>query len=282
MLEFDFMRHAFLASAFIAISCGVVGWFLVLRGQSFAGHALSHVGFTGATGAILIGLSPLTGMLAVTCVTAVFMGWEATSTTRATPPPDHARDSVTGLVLAASLGIGLLFLSWQTSPASSATSLLFGNLFGVDRALLTPLIAISMTGVALMMMIARPLLHASLDPDLAVIQGAQKSWIAVVFMLNVALVTSVCAMMTGILLVFALLVGPAATILRLGFSPLTGVLSSAMLALALAWAGIALSWWTDAPPSFWISVGSAHCYGLACLIMRRRTYSKPDRAAFTD
>ncbi|UYH51000.1 metal ABC transporter permease [Candidatus Kirkpatrickella diaphorinae] len=271
MFEFDFMRHAFLASAFIAVSCGVVGWFLVLRGQSFAGHALSHVGFTGATGAVLIGLSPLAGMLAITCVTAIFMGWEATSASRAAPPPDHARDSVTGLVLAASLGIGLLFLSWQVSPASSATSLLFGNLFGVDRALLTPLIAISIIGVAIMMLIARPLLHASLDPDLAMLQGAQKRWIAVIFMLNVALVTSVCAMMTGILLVFALLIGPAATILRLGFPPLRGVVTSAMLALILAWAGIALSWWTDAPPSFWISVGSALCYGLACLIMRRQT-----------
>ncbi|XAO71099.1 MAG: metal ABC transporter permease [Acetobacteraceae bacterium] len=282
MFEFDFMRHAFLTSAFIAVSCGVAGWFLVLRGQSFAGHALSHVGFTGATGAVLIGLSPLAGMLAITCVTAIFMGWEATSASRADQPPDHARDSVTGLVLAASLGIGLLFLSWQVSPASSATSLLFGNLFGVDRALLTPLIAISTIGVAIMMLIARPLLHASLDPDLAIIQGARKRWIAVIFMLDVALVTSICAMMTGILLVFALLVGPAATILRLGFSPLRGVFTSAMLALTLAWAGIALSWWTDAPPSFWISVGPALCYGLACLMMRRRTYRKAGRAASND
>lgn len=282
MLEFDFVRHAFIASAFIAVACGVVGWFLVLRGQSFAGHALSHIGFTGATGAVLVGLSPFAGMLFITSLAAVFIGWEAPFAMHDTSSPDHVRDSTTGLILSASLGIGLLFLSWQAAPASSATTLLFGNLFGVDPASLTSLIVISIFGVCTMLVIGRPLLHASLDPDLAVMHKARKRWIAMCFMVNVALITSVCAVVTGILLVFALLVGPAATVLRLGLSPLLGVVASAVLAFTLAWAGIVLAWWTDAPPSFWISLGSALSYGLACVWVRRRRFIGEKYKAISD
>ncbi|GBQ12025.1 metal ABC transporter permease [Swaminathania salitolerans] len=260
MLHYEFMRNAFLASGCVAILCGFVGWFLVLRGQSFAGHALSHIGFAGATGAALIGLSPLSGMALAAILAGVVLGWEPTGDLRKDPAGAGHRDSVIGLVLAASLGLGLVFLQWQHAPVSSATALLFGNILGIDHATLGMLFLL--TGLCLVGLgaLARPLLFASLDPDLAAARGLPLRTMACAFMVLVALATAVCSETTGILLVFSLLVGPAATTIRLGLAPLAGLLGSAVLALALAWGGLALSWYTDAPVSFWISAGAALCY----------------------
>ena len=130
MLEYDFMRTAFVASGLAAVLAGTVGFFLVLRGQTFAGHALSHVGFTGATGAILFGLSPLAGLVGFTFVAGIGMGLFGEKLA--------ARDVAIGMMLSLALGLGLLFLHFYTAAATQATALLFGNVLGVDSsALLT-------------------------------------------------------------------------------------------------------------------------------------------------
>src|ERR1700678_38224 len=119
MLEYDFMRTAFIASGVAAILAGTVGYFLVLRGQSFAGHALSHVGFSGATGAALIGLPPLWGMLGLTVAAGIGMGVLGEKLAR--------RDVAIGMILSLSLGLGLLFLHFFTAYATQTSTLLFGN-----------------------------------------------------------------------------------------------------------------------------------------------------------
>src|SRR6202046_2352029 len=135
MLEYDFMRTAFVASGMAATPAGAVGFFLVLRGQTFAGHALSHVGFTGATGAILFGLSPLAGLVGFTFVSGIGMGLFGEKLAE--------RDVAIGMMLSLALGLGLLFLHFYTTGATQAAALLFGNVLGVDNSALTTLALLS-------------------------------------------------------------------------------------------------------------------------------------------
>ncbi|WP_307723596.1 metal ABC transporter permease [Asaia bogorensis] len=269
MLHYEFMQNAFMASGVVALLCGLVGWFLVLRGQSFAGHALSHIGFAGATGAVLIGMTPLTGMVFSALAAALVLGWEPQGDLRANAASASQRDSVIGLVLAASLGLGLLFLQMAHTPASSTTALLFGNVLGVDRATLRMLLALGGVSLAGLCVLGRPLLFASLDPDLAAAKGVRLRVVACGFMILVALATAIGSRTIGILLVFSLLVGPASCTLRLGLSPWIGLLVSALLALALSWGGLVVAWYTGVPVSFCISAGAALCYLLARAIASR-------------
>ena len=131
MLDYDFMRTAFAASGIAAVLAGIVGFFLVLRGQTFAGHALSHVGFTGATGAVLFGLSPLAGLVGFTFVAGIGMGLFGEKLAE--------RDVAIGMMLSLALGLGLLFLHFYTSAATQAAALLFGNVLGVDASALCQL-----------------------------------------------------------------------------------------------------------------------------------------------
>src|SRR5579875_1244517 len=124
MFEYDFMVNAFAASGIVAVLAGIVGYFLVLRGQTFAGHALSHVGFTGATGAVLLGISPIWGMIGFTLAAGISMG--------ALGERLAGRDVAIGVVLSLALGFGLLFLHFFTAYATQVTALLFGNVLAVD------------------------------------------------------------------------------------------------------------------------------------------------------
>src|ERR1700738_4393750 len=134
MFEYEFMLNAFAASGIVAVLAGVVGYFLVLRGQTFAGHALSHVGFTGATGAVLVGVSPLWGMVGFTLAAGIGMG--------ALGEKLAGRDVAIGVILSLSLGFGLLFLHFFTAYATQLTALLFGNVLGVNAATLAALAGI--------------------------------------------------------------------------------------------------------------------------------------------
>ncbi|MDN7354519.1 metal ABC transporter permease [Acetobacter senegalensis] len=246
MLEYDFMRTAFLAAFLVAVVCGPVGWFLVLRGQTFASHALSHVGFAGATGALLLGFSPLTGLSAGALGAGVLMGLAGDRVA--------GRDVMIGLVLSVAMGAGALFLHFLTHSASAATALLFGDILGISSSMLGWLAALSGGCLLALGIMARPLLFASLQPELAEAKGVHIAVLDVLFLALVAIATAECAQITGVLLVFTLMVAPAATILRLGLPPLVGLLGAAGLAVMEAWGGLMLSWQTDYPTSFWISV----------------------------
>jgi zinc/manganese transport system permease protein len=257
MFEYDFMQNAFEAATSVAVVSGLVGYFLVLRGQTFAGHALSHVGFTGATGAVLIGIPPLWGLVVLTVTAGVGMG--------AMGERLAGRDVAIGIVLALSLGLGLLFLHFFTAYATQATSLLFGNVLAVDRGTVWTLLGLGVVSIAALAFISRPLLFASVQPELAEAKGVSLRLYSVLFLAIVGLAVAECVQIVGVLLVFALMVGPAATAQRLASAVGTGLVLAAALALLEAWAGIALAFYSDWPASFWITSLSAGIYLLAAL-----------------
>ena len=252
MFDYDFMQNAFAAATAVALVSGAVGYFLVLRGQTFAGHALSHVGFTGATAAVLFGLSPLWGLVLLTVTAGVGMGFLGERLAQ--------RDVAIGIVLALSLGFGLLFLHFYTAFATQATALLFGNVLAVDVETVEALVILGAISLAALAVISRPLLFASVQPELAEAKGVSLRLYSVLFLVIVALATAECAQIVGVLLVFTLMVGPAAASQRLTRGVLRGVALSMALALAEAWLGLTLAFYTDWPTSFWISLLSTAVY----------------------
>jgi zinc/manganese transport system permease protein len=267
VLDYDFMQNAFAAATVVAIVSGMVGYFLVLRGQTFAGHALAHVGFTGATGAVLVGIAPLWGLVAMTMAAGIGMGFMGERLAQ--------RDVAIGLVLALSLGLGLLFLHFYTSFATQAATLLFGNVLAVDDDTIWVLLILGLVTIAALAIISRPLLFASLQPEVAEAKGVSLRLYSVLFLAIVALATAECAQIVGVLLVFALMVGPAAASQHLTSAVATGVLLSALLALIEAWLGITLAYYTDWPTSFWITLLSAVIYLAAVLSRKAREYASP-------
>lgn len=257
MLEYDFIQHAFIAATIVAVLAGAVGYFLVLRGQTFAGHALTHVGFTGATGALLLGFPSLAGLVVVSVAAGAGMGAMGEKLAQ--------RDVAIGMVLSLTLGVGLLFLHFLTMSATQATALLFGNVLAVSVGTIQILFALASIGLVVLAMISRPLLFVSLQPELAEAKGMSSRLYSVVFLMLVALATAESVQIVGVLLVFALMVGPAATALRLTSDVLKGVGLSIVIALIEAWTGITLAFYTDWPTTFWITMLSASFYLAACV-----------------
>jgi zinc/manganese transport system permease protein len=245
VFEYDFMRTAFAASGVAAVLAGTVGFFLVLRGQTFAGHALSHAGFTGATGALLFGLSPLAGLVGFTFAAGIGMGLFGEKLAH--------RDVAIGMMLSLSLGLGLLFLHFYTSAAMQATALLFGNVLGVDSSALVNLVVLAVLSLTALALIGRPLVFASLQADLAEARGVPLRFVSAAFLAIVAVAVAECAQIVGVLLVFTLMVGPAAAAMNLTRGLALAVALSAGLALAEAWGGLTLAYYTDWPTSFWIT-----------------------------
>jgi zinc/manganese transport system permease protein len=255
MLEYDFMRNAFVAAGVAAVVSGLVGYFLVLRGQTFAGHALSHIGFAGATGALLIGIGSMWGLVGFTVAAGIGMGLLGERIS--------GRDVAIGVVLALALGFGLLFLHYYTAYATQATALLFGNVLAVDRSTIGALVGLGLITLGALAAIMRPLIFASLQPELAEAKGVPLRFISTAFLAVVALAVSECAQIVGILLVFSLMVGPPATAQRLVTGLWSGMALAAALALAEAWCGIAIAYHTDWPVSFCIAMLSALGYFLS-------------------
>jgi zinc/manganese transport system permease protein len=252
MFTYDFMQNAFAAAGIVAVMSGLTGFMLVLRAQTFAGHALSHVGFAGATGAALVGLPPLWGLIALTLAGGIFMGLLGDRL--------HQRDVAIGIVLAMSLGLGLLFLNFFTAYAAQATALLFGNILAIDAATVWTLLLLGITSTIALALIARPLLFASLQPEAAEAKGVSLKVVSVLFLAIVAVGVAGCAQIVGVLLVFALMIGPAAAAQRCTARFWSGIALSVALALGEAWFGLVLSYWTDWPTSFWITTLSGGIY----------------------
>ena len=261
MFDYDFMRMAFAAATCVALVAGPVGYFLVLRGQTFAGHALAHVGFAGATGAILFGLSPIVGLLSLTLLAGLGMGLLGEKLAN--------RDVAIGFVLVAALALGLLFLHFYTSSATQASALLFGNILAITAGTLNLLAAVCTLCLIVLLTMSRRLLFVSLQPELAEAKGINIRQSATIFMVLVALATAACSQILGVLLVFALMVGPGATALRFAISPAKGMALAALLALVDCWGGLSLAYATDWPVSFWITAMSLLVYGATILVQRQ-------------
>jgi zinc/manganese transport system permease protein len=252
MFQYDFITNAFAAAGIVAVVSGIVGYFLVMRGQTFAGHALSHIGFAGATGAGLIGLAPLWGLLGFTLAAGIAMG--------ALSDRISNRDIAIGIVLSLALGFGLLFLHYYTSFATQATALLFGNVLAVDRTMIATLAVLGLITLVALAAIMRPLIFASLQPELAEAKGVPLRFVSTAFLAIVALAVSECAQIVGVLLVFTLMVGPPAAAQRVTTGLWSGLALAAALALGEAWLGITAAYYTDWPVSFCIASLSALGY----------------------
>ena len=246
-LSHDFFRQAFVAGTAAAVAAGLVGAFLVLRNQVFAGDALSHVAFTGGLAALAFGFAARTGVFAATVAVAVLL---AVLGGRARP-----NDVVTGVVFTWLLGLGVLFLSLFTSSRATtngtgAIRVLFGSIFGIGGATATQTAWIAAGVVVAMLLIGRPLLFASIDPGVAEARGVPVRMLNVVFLVAAGIMVAQLVQVVGALLVLGLITTPAATAQRLTTRPWRAVVASVAIAVATVWVGLWLGYvWPTLPPS---------------------------------
>ena len=252
MWQYNFMRHAFEAGTIIAIVAGIVGYFIVLRRSSFAAHALSHIGFAGAAGAVLLGINPLAGLLVFTSGGGLAMA--------ALGKKAAGRDVEIGTVLAFMLGLGVLFISLYAGYATEAYSLLFGEILGISRTNVIVTYVAAIVILAAVVLFYRPLLFSSLDEDVAEAKGVSIAGIGIAFMLLIAVATSIAIQVVGVLLVFALMVTPAAVAQRIARRPLQGILISVFTALIATWFGLCVSFYLPYPVSFFITTATFAAY----------------------
>ncbi len=269
MFAHDFVRNAYLAGTFIALACGVVGWFVVLRGQLFAGDALTHVAFVGAIAAAVLGFDERIGLFALTVLVAAGMA--------ALGRRGEADDAVIGTVFAWILGVGVFLLAVLATSASggtgiSAANTLFGSIYaltpGGSRLAATFGLAVSIA----VMLAVRPLLLATLDEQLAAVRGIPTRTLAVAFLAVLAVVTAESTQAVGALLLLGLLAAPAGAAHRLTARPYRGLALSALIAVLAMWGGLALSYQiASLPPSSAIIGLAGSGYAAASVLGRLRS-----------
>jgi zinc/manganese transport system permease protein len=257
LLGEHFVHTALLAGAVVAVVSGAIGVFVVMRGLSFAVHAISELGFTGATGALVIGINPVFGMLGGSLAVGAALGVLSLR--------GRERDSAIGAVLAFGLGLGVLFLSLYQGYATAATNLLFGSIVGVDDAQLRNLALVAVVVLVALALLYRPLYFAAIDPEVAAARGVPVRALSVAIFLLVALTTAEAIQVVGVLLVLTLVITPAAAAQRLTVRPGLTVLLSIGIALVATEGGILLSLAHPWPTSFFISAISFAFYVAARL-----------------
>jgi zinc/manganese transport system permease protein len=242
------MTNTWIAATAVAVIAGVTGFFAVLRGSSFAAHAIPNGAFAGAAGADLLGLNPLVGLALFSVAGALGI---AALGRRA------RHDVATALTFVLMLGIGALFVSWSTEYAQRAYSLLFGQVVGVSSTEITPVIALGAVAIATIIVMFRPLLLSSAMPEVAAARGVSAARMELAFLVVMALATSMTVPVVGALLMFSLMIGPAAAARSVTASPQLALGLSVALALVTVWAGIALSYQTNWPLGFFVGVMGA-------------------------
>jgi zinc/manganese transport system permease protein len=250
LTAFPFMVNALEAGSIVAVMAGVVGWFMVLRRQTFAGHTLSLMAFPGATGALLLGLSAAAGYFVFSALAAFVIGAASGLQTRRNRGQESA---VTGSVQALGLACGFLFLSLYHGLLANYESLLFGSFLGITRGQVLALAIVAALTLGLLAIIGRPLLFASLDEEVARAHGVPTRALALGFLLLLGLAVAETAQITGALLVFALLVAPAATAQLITPRAGPSVLLSVVLGLLITWVGLALAYFYNRPVGFYIT-----------------------------
>ena len=249
------MSEAFIAGTVAAVLCAVVGWFVVMRGVVFAADALTHVGFAGAAGAVLLGAPPIAGLLTLTMAVATAIG--------ALQERLRGRDVVVGMILVGALGLGVLLLRLSSGYSNQTYALLFGDILALSARDLVILGVAA--GVALLatFIAFRPLLFSSLDEGVAEARGLPVRALSIGFMLLVAIAASAATQVLGALLAVALIVAPAASAQLLTDRPLRSVALAVALALAIVWAGLGLGFVLPYPVSFFITSLAAITYGIS-------------------
>jgi zinc/manganese transport system permease protein len=235
--ENEAVHVALAVGAAVAIVTGVVGVFTVMRGQSFAGEALGDIGTTGGSAAGLVGAGPLAGFVAVDVLAAAAMELVGVQRVR-------GRDLATGIVLGAAIGLAALFLYLDTThgTGSSTVTILFGSIFAISSATIPAAVGLAALAVALIVALYRPLLLATVSPEMAAARGIPVRAVGALYLLALALATALAAITIGTILSTALLIGPAAAALRLTRRPLRAMVAAMALGIAATWIGIVLAY----------------------------------------
>jgi zinc/manganese transport system permease protein len=249
LLQFHFMQNAFIVGTMVALLAGATGYFVVLRGQSFAAHMLSQVGFPGAAAGVLVHVSPVLGLIVFCLAAALGIGWMG----RDLDAGRRAESAAIGSILAFSLGLGLLFFRLYAGSAQGIYGFLFGTILGVsDRDVQLTLVVFVITLLALAF-IGRPLVFASVDPDVAEARGVAVRAVSITFLVVLAFAVAITVQIVGTLLIFALLVTPGAAALQLTARPGRGLALSVGLSLAFTWLGLSLAYFSNYPVGFFIT-----------------------------
>jgi zinc/manganese transport system permease protein len=261
LLSFPFMVNALEAGTIVAVMAGVTGWFVVLRRQTFAGHSLSVIAFPGAAAASLAGLPVALGYFSFCGLSALALAGIAGSRRSL-----GAESAAIGSLQALALALGFLFVSLYHGVLNGLDSLLFGTFLGITRGQVAVLFAVAIAAVILVAVAARPLFFASVDADVARAAGVPVGLLGFGFLLVLGLSVAETSQITGALLVFALLVTPAATAHRLTARPALGIALSVAIALAVTWLGLALAYFSIYPVGFYVTSLSFALYVLVRLV----------------
>lgn len=234
MFSNDQVTGALLAGGVAALFSALLGYFVVLRGLSFIGHAVTDIGFTGGAGAALLGLNALWGLVAFSVAAALGVG--------AMGSQARERDVATGIILALALGVGAMFLYINTRFVSAPFTLFFGSIFEVDPQTTRIMVVVSLACLAVLAVLYRPLLFSSVAPEIATARGMPVRLISAVFLVCMAIAVAEAAQVVGVLLSTALLIGPPATAGYLVARPGLGMLLAAVIGLLETWLGIDLAY----------------------------------------
>lgn len=278
MWALPFMVNAYRAGTIVAVLAALIGYFMILRKQTFAGHTLSVVGFPGAAGAIWLGVSATYGYF-VFCLSAAMV--IALMPLRGRRMADQS--ALIGTVQAFALACGFLFVALYKGFLGGTTALLFGSFLGITAHQVLILAAVSVIVIAALVLIARPLLFASLDPDVAAAHDVPVRLLDVGFLLLLAACVAETSQITGVLLVFTLLVLPPATAQQLTSRPARGLLLSLLIALITTWLALGIAFYSPYPLGFWLSTLAFAEYvaavgGTAALTALRRQRIRPQLA----
>jgi zinc/manganese transport system permease protein len=245
LVHYEFMVNAYEAGAIVALVAGAIGYFVVLRSSAFAAHALSHIGFAGATGAVVVGLNPVIGLLVFTTGSGTAIG--------ALGNRLRGRDVTIGIVLAWALGLGVLFLSLYRGYATEAYAILFGAILSISTDEVAVTLLAGLATLAALIVMYRPLLFTSVDEELAAAKGVPVTFVSIVFMVVLAVAVTEAVQVVGVLLIFALIVTPAAIAVRFTSRPGVAIATGMLLALAFTWIGLSIAFYAPYPVSFFIT-----------------------------
>lgn len=252
IFQYQFIQNAFMAGTCVAIVAAIMGYFLIARGLTFAGHALPNIGFAGAAGAVLLGIDPVIGLLAFTICAAVAIGILGKAI--------RERDIAVGIIMTFALGLGILFLSLYPGYAERVYSILFGQIVGISQGNVLFTALSSFLTLVLLFILFRPLLFSSFDPEVAEARGVPVNLLGLVFLVLVAITVSIAVQIVGALLFFTLLIGPAATTVRIVQRPLWAILLAIILGIGYTWLGIFFAANGTWPVSFYIATISFGVY----------------------
>jgi len=249
LLQFHFMQNAYIAGTLVAILAGAAGYFVVLRGQSFAAHMLSQVGFPGAAAGVLLHVSPVFGLIVFCVAAALGIGYLG----RGLDAGHRAESAAVGSILAFSLGLGLLFFRLYAGSAQGIYGFLFGTILGISERDVQVTLAVAVVSLLALAFIGRPLVFASVDPDVAEARGVAVRTLSIAFLVILAFSVAITVQIVGTLLIFALLVTPGAAALQLTARPVRGLALSVALSIAFTWVGLAFAYFSNYPVGFFIT-----------------------------